>query len=132
MTFLSTAILVMIGGGLGSVSRYLVGEMIVARRGPGSGARFPTATVIVNLLGSFVLGLVAGLADLESLAAPAGLALAGVGFCGGFTTFSTFAVDIVALIEDSAWELLSGYLLSSLLGGLAMAALGFAIVIFFS
>ncbi len=131
MSTLGTAILVLIGGGLGSGCRYLIIEAFAARRRTSSGPFFDWATLLVNVVGSFVLGVVAALADLESAGAPGGFALAGVGFCGGFTAFAAFAMDLVAMVEARAWRLLTGTLVVNVLGGLAAAALGFGFIILF-
>lgn len=83
-----TALLVALGAAVGAPARVLV-----ARRWPG-----PRGTLTVNVLGSFLLGLLAGLAD-------ASYALVGVGFCGAFTTFSTFALEAV---EPLRWRYAAG------------------------
>ncbi len=127
MTQLATGMLVLIGGCFGAVARYLVSEWLKIPPAADAGPRMPVATLSVNLVGSFVLGLVSGLSELASAGAPGGLALAGIGFCGAFTTFSVFAVDLVALVEERAWRLLTGYLSMSLIGGFAAAALGLGV-----
>jgi CrcB protein len=86
---LVSALAVGIGGALGAVSRYAVGEVIERRA---------VDTFLVNTLGSFGLGFVVGV----GIGGPAALALA-VGFCGAFTTFSSFAVETVRLAEERAW-----------------------------
>lgn len=82
-----TALLIAIGGGLGAVARYGVASMIPrTRRG------FPSGITIVNIVGSFLLGLVVGMVEAKDFA----LAIEPVtlGLLGGFTTFSTWMVDI--------------------------------------
>lgn len=128
MTYLATGVLVLLGGSLGAVVRYLTAELIHSRRRSSPTPALPTATLLVNLAGSFLLGLVAGLADLGSLGGPGGLALVGIGFCGALTTFSTFAFDIVALIEERAWPVVIQYVTASVLGGLLAAWAGLSLI----
>jgi CrcB protein len=86
---LVTLLAVGVGGAFGAVSRYAVSRAI---------SRSALGVFTVNVAGSFALGVVLGL----GLNGPARLAL-GVGFCGAFTTFSSFAVETVALAEDDEW-----------------------------
>jgi CrcB protein len=84
---------------------------------------FPWSTILVNIVGSFVLGFVAG-----SVGTPLELQqntrmLLGTGLCGGFTTYSAFAVESVVLAEQRAYLLLGTYIICTLVGG-AMAAWG--------
>ncbi|MFV0459051.1 MAG: fluoride efflux transporter FluC [Actinomycetales bacterium] len=123
-TYLATGILVMLGGALGAGCRYLVAEAVRAWLPPSDAARVPWATTIVNVAGSFLLGVVTGLAGLQAVGGPAGAALLGVGFCGGFTTFSTFAVDCVSLFSARAARALSTYLAINVVAGCAAAAAG--------
>ncbi len=86
------------GGGLGAVSRYAVSLVLLHA---GSGA-FPWATLLVNLVGSFIIGLFQGLTgpDGRILARPATRQFVKAGFCGGLTTFSIFSVETVVLITE--------------------------------
>jgi len=77
----------------------------------------------VNVLGSLVLGVVSGM--LSSQGGSAALrAFAIVGFCGGFTTFSTFSNESLRMIESSQWGMLAVYMASSLLAGIAAVWIG--------
>jgi len=99
------------GGALGALARYhLTGWIAPRQRTP-----FPTGTLVVNVVGSLLLGLLVGLGAPDSA-----LAWMGAGFLGGFTTFSTFTWETLRLVEDGAW----GYALANLAlaGPLSFAA----------
>jgi CrcB protein len=118
------AVLVGLGASLGAVARYLVDRAVTHRRGPLlPGAPFPSGTWLINLSGAFVLGLLVGLAGRHGLPTAA-LAVAGTGFCGGYTTFSTFSVETIRLTEDGRAVIALMNMLSSLALGLVAAALG--------
>ncbi|MFC7141391.1 fluoride efflux transporter CrcB [Halosimplex aquaticum] len=113
MAVVNPLVLVGVGGVAGALARHLLGERIDARTGD---------TLAVNLLGSFALGAV--------LAAPASdsLALAvGTGFCGAFTTFSTFAFETVQLCERGERYRAAANALVNLVGALAAVWLGSAL-----
>jgi CrcB protein len=111
-----TWLLVALGASAGAPARYLLDTALTARLGQ----RVPWGTLTVNLAGSLVLGVLAGLSVDDGLAA-----LLGAGFCATFTTASTFAWEVVALTEAGHPRRAVGYLLASLLGGVGLAALGF-------
>lgn len=116
--------MVALGAGVGAPCRYLVDTTVTAR----AGARLPWGTLTVNLLGSLALGVLAGLA-LTGEAAPLALSLLGVGFCGAFTTASTFGWEIVALAEDGWPGRAVAYLALSVVLGLALAGAALAVVL---
>lgn len=89
-------VLVFVGGGAGSLLRYLVGRLIPATL---TGSPFPTAILLVNVLASALLGIVVGWALSRAVGEEARL-LVGVGFCGGLSTFSSFSYDTVALLQN--------------------------------
>lgn len=96
-----------------------------ARRGavaPGL-ARVPWGTLMVNVSGSLLLGLLVGLVGTGTLA-PGALAVVGTGLCGGYTTFSTWCYETVVLLERRAYAPAALNVVGSLLLGLAAAALG--------
>ncbi|HEY8545966.1 MAG TPA: CrcB family protein [Acidimicrobiales bacterium] len=108
---------VAVGAAAGAVARYLVAQALHARA-----ARFPWATLAVNVTGSFALGLVIG------LGLPAGArAVVGTGFVGAFTTFSTFALDLVRTAEDAGARPATGYVAANVVGGLAACAAALAL-----
>lgn len=87
-----TVLLVFAGGAVGAPARYLLDRWVQARHG----RRFPIGTLAVNVLGCFILGWVSASAGLGSWTAAA----VGTGFCGGFTTYSTFTVEAVELASQ--------------------------------
>ena len=120
MNPVETAALV-VGGGLGAGARYLMDAAIMRGR---SGA-FPIGILLVNVLGSFLLGLVTGLGPNV---APAWASILGVGVLGGFTTFSTVSTETALLAErgrrDWAWVNLIGTLVLSLIAAAAGLVIG--------
>jgi CrcB protein len=89
-----------IAGAVGAPVRYLV-DRICAERVAG---RFPLGTLVVNVTGSFVLGVIAGLALYHGFPSTPRSVL-GTGFCGAYTTFSTFTYETVALVEERAYAI---------------------------
>lgn len=111
-------IVVGVGGFVGAVCRYLIG-MIPLKEG----CTFPIKTFLINIAGSFLIGIVAALAmRTESLDSRTVLFLK-VGICGGFTTFSSFALETTDLMKDGKMHLAAIYtVLSVTLGVLAVFA----------
>lgn len=120
---MQTAFLVFLGGGLGSVARWLTGQAAARLLG----SHFPYGTLVVNLLGCFLMGLLARLLALpESGGANARLVLM-TGFLGGYTTFSAFALDAAGLSlagQDGAATL---YVVLSVALSLGAVAAGLAL-----
>lgn len=87
--------LVFLGGGVGSLLRYLVGRFVAVT---GTGPAFPTAILLVNVLASLVLGIVMGW-TISRVAGDDARLLLGVGVCGGLSTFSSFSYDTVVLLQ---------------------------------
>ena len=105
---LVSAVAVAVGGGIGAVSRYAVGVAV---------RRYGLDTLVVNVAGSFLFGVVLGI-EPESAVTLA----VGVGFCGAFTTFSSFAVETVRLAEEDPTAALAnatGTLVAALLAVIA-------------
>jgi CrcB protein len=94
--FMHPYILVFVGGGTGSLVRYLAGRFIPATV---AGSPFPNAILAVNVIASFVLGAVVGWVMARSMGDEVRL-LIGVGFCGGLSTFSSFSYDTVVLLQN--------------------------------
>jgi len=114
---IAAALLVGIGGALGSSLRYAV-TVWARRRGH---PNWPWATLLVNIVGSFILGV------LVVHASDATWLLAGVGFCGGLTTFSTFAADALLLAQARRRGAAASYAVVSVAAGMTAFVLGHAI-----
>jgi len=114
-----TLLWVMIAGGLGSGSRYLIGRWALTA----FGAAFPYGTLIVNLAGCFALGVVTQLASTGVMNPELRTAIA-VGFIGGFTTYSSFNQETIGLFSSGALGAAAGNIAITLAGGLAAGALG--------
>lgn len=112
---------VAIGSAVGGVSRYLLGGVIQRVLA----ASFPAGTLLINVTGSALLGFLLRYAlDTPSLT-PEIRALLGVGFCGGYTTFSTFSYETLALLEDGDWRRAGVYVTLSVVGSLLATFVGF-------
>jgi CrcB protein len=101
-------VLIAAGGALGSLCRYLLGSTLQPRPG-----QFPLGTLTVNVLGSFLVGFIIRFAIDTTHVSPEARAFLAVGFCGGFTTFSTFAWEVLALAEHGAWMRSAAYVVLS-------------------
>ncbi len=110
-----TAIAVFLGGSIGALVRYGLGIWIAPI------SEVPIATVIANLLGSALLGTLAGLTERRAARGP-GYALLGVGLAGALTTFSTFALEALQLLDRSGPLVAALYAGGSVLAGLLIAA----------
>ena len=116
-------VLVFVGGSLGSLCRYLVGLLVDYSFQLHASLTF-IATLIVNLLGCFIIGMLTGKADLNK-----GINLFLVtGFCGGFTTFSTFSKESLLLIQENHQLLALSYIVGSILFGTILLWFGYWIM----
>jgi fluoride exporter len=113
-----------LGASLGAVLRYLLDQTVNRRHG----TVFPAGTWLINITGSFVLGLLVGLSLHHGLPTQA-VAVVGTGVCGGYTTFSTFSYESIRLTEEGSGLVALGNILGSLAAGLAAAALGLALAL---
>ncbi|WP_054958114.1 fluoride efflux transporter CrcB [Paenibacillus dakarensis] len=107
-----------LGGIAGAVSRYSIGIWLGKK-----GGTFPWATFLVNMAGSFLLGLLAGSADRLPEAT---YTLLGTGFCGAFTTFSTFGYEAVTLAGQKLYMKAFTYVMMSVMLGILAAWIGYA------
>jgi|TARA_R110000868_G_scaffold230183_1_gene483317 CrcB protein len=112
------------GGAVGAVLRYGVNHATVSLWG----LNFPIATMIVNILGSFILGLIVGLFAHFGQPAPAMRTFLITGMLGAFTTFSTFSLDSVTLFERSQYGFLAFYLIGSIVFGIGAFLLAIFLV----
>ena len=108
-------LLVAMGGAVGSMARYQIGAMVLARTETWA---FPLGTFIVNVLGCLIAGILIGVAEYRDFLTLEMRLLIFTGFLGGFTTFSAFGVETVALIERGQYALAATYVLSSVVVGL--------------
>jgi fluoride exporter len=115
-------LLVFLGGCLGAPVRYLADHFVQGRHN----SVFPWGTFSVNVAGSFVLGLLMGASRAAGLPQEAVL-VAGTGFCGALTTFSTFGFETMRLLEEGSLLEAIVNCVASLAAGLAAAAAGFAL-----
>jgi CrcB protein len=116
-----TVLLLALAGGLGAVARFVLDGTVTAARS----WRYPVGTTVINLGGSFLLGLLAGLAG-RVLPGSAYLVL-GTGFLGGYTTFSTAAYETVRLAEQRRWGAALLHGLGQVVVATALAALGYVL-----
>nr|WP_231365737.1 MULTISPECIES: fluoride efflux transporter CrcB [unclassified Thioalkalivibrio] len=108
------------GGALGSALRLGMQEWMVAH----FGRAFPWGTLSINILGSFLIGVLAVVLVERLELHPAWRLLLVVGVLGGFTTFSTFSLEVVHMVDVGAWARALGYMLASLLVCVLAAAAG--------
>lgn len=112
---------VMVGGGLGSVARFLISRYYLLHQTEAS--KFPWPTLWANLLACLILGVLIFFDEEKKLSDSYKYTLA-VGFCGGFSTFSTFSLELVQLIKKDDWAIAVTYLAVSVLAGVLCIYLG--------
>ncbi|MDN3724643.1 fluoride efflux transporter CrcB [Aequorivita sp. SDUM287046] len=115
--------LVFIGGGFGSVLRYLLSNWLNT-----SETSFPIGTFASNIIGCFLVGLILGAAAKNITFSPNAVLLLATGFCGGFTTFSTFALESNLFLKNGDFLIFALYTIASFAVGLAMVFLGLWLV----
>jgi fluoride exporter len=111
------------GGGIGSMARYLCQKYLYQWHP----SPFPWGTFLVNILGCFLIGLFYGLSEKGNLLSPEWRLLLVTGFCGGYTTFSTFAYENIALLKSNDFLYFGLYSIGSLVLGITATFLGMAI-----
>ncbi len=117
---LKNVLAVGLGSAFGGIARY--GIALVLKNLCGA---FPWGTLCVNALGCFLLGLLWGWLGRHGGADSAWVLLLTVGFCGGFTTFSTFSKEALMLLQGGAWVAFVLYLVGSVVLGLALMSLAY-------
>lgn len=121
---MTALVLVFMGGCVGAETRYLTDRFV----GLWHASAFPWGTLTVNVVGSAILGLVAGWWPGSSGTSDAAL-LIGTGFCGALTTFSTFSFETFRLAEERQLRTALTYVGVSLVAGVAAASLGYGLAI---
>ncbi len=116
----SRFLLIFLGGGLGSVSRFACSSLA----GRVMGLQFPYGTLAVNLIGAFLIGIIVELMALK-LSAPDHMRLLLVtGFLGGFTTFSAFSLETALMLQRGDYRQMLCYVLASVIGTVALVLCG--------
>ena len=121
---MQSLLLVMLGGAFGAGARHLAGRAMLAWLG----AEFPYGTLSVNLVGGLAMGVLAGVLARSAIAGEPWRLFIGVGILGGFTTFSSFSLDVVVLAERGAPALALAYVLVSVVGAIAALFAGLSLV----
>ena len=112
-------LLVAVAGGLGAAARYGLGVTFAP-------AGNPWITLAINVAGSLLLGVLVGLA-VQRTVSPVTVTTLGVGFLGGFTTFSSFSADALRLLQDNRRGAALLYVAASVTAGIAAAGLGYLV-----
>ena len=116
-------LLICLGGAIGTGARYLV-AVWVART---VGTAFPYGTLLINAGGSFLLGLLIQLSLSTDMISAEMRLIIGTGILGGFTTYSTFNYETLALVREDAWEVALVNIAATLIGCLIAGALGIGV-----
>lgn len=106
-------IIVGVGGFIGTVCRYLVGLISFKE-----GCAFPVKTWLINIIGSFLIGMIAALAVKIDSLNPRIVLFLKIGICGGFTTFSSFALETSDLLKEGRMHLAALYVILSMVVGI--------------
>ncbi|MBD1567094.1 fluoride efflux transporter CrcB [Vibrio sp. S12_S33] len=113
-----------LGGAFGACSRYLISELCVVLLGRG----FPYGTLVVNVVGSFIMGLLIAAFESELLATEPWRQIIGLGFLGALTTFSTFSMDNVLLMQQGAFFKMGLNILLNVVLSISVAWIGFQLL----
>ena len=116
-------LLVFVGGGFGSVLRYVIGKYFNATQ-----YGFPYGTFAVNILGSLLIGIILGLAVKNNSISQSQTLLLATGFCGGFTTFSAFAYENHVFLKNGDFINFASYTIASFVLGFLAVFLGLYLV----
>lgn len=116
-------LVVALGGGIGACLRYLIGLIPLKES-----FTFPVKTLFINLLGCFVIGLIAAIAAKTTSLSPRTVLFIKTGLCGGFTTFSTFALETETLLKTGHIGLAILYVALSVGVGVGLAFVGQLVV----
>ena len=116
-------LLVFFGGGIGSVLRFLVGKYLNSTE-----TGIPYGTFAANILGSFLIGIILGFAAKNNSLTQSQTLLLATGFCGGFTTFSTFAYENHVFLKSGDFTSFALYTIASFVIGFLAVFLGLFLV----
>jgi len=116
-------LIVGLGGAVGSMLRYAVQKFFQLQ----TGATFPTGTLLVNIAGCFLIGILWSLVSRSFTWNDEMKLLLMTGFCGGFTTFSAFTLEGIGLLKENKMALFLIYLTASVVGGLLATFIGIRI-----
>ncbi len=108
---------------MGSIARYLLSQIIQQN----ATSSFPWGTLVVNVVGSLLIGLFYGLSERGAIGSSEARLFLTVGLCGGFTTFSTFSNENLALLRDGQFSFFAMYAFASVALGLVAVMGGFAL-----
>ena len=111
---MTDCLIVAAGGAIGAVCRFLIGKLTI-----GSSDGFPIKTFIGNILGCFLIGLIAALTLKQFADSPRLVLFLKVGVCGGFTTFSSFVLETGGLLEKGSYITAAAYIILSVVVGVA-------------
>ena len=123
MELIKTILAVGAGSFLGGAGRYLVSLVMKS-----ISQRFPWATLVVNLVGCFLIGLLWGVFSKNGTEGSNWALFLTVGLCGGFTTFSTFSKEALVMLQGGNVWGFAGYVAISVIAGIALVALGYFLV----
>ena len=115
-------IYIFLGGGFGSVFRYLISKFFIVDKNS-----FPWSTLIANFTGCFIIGSILGWYVYNNKQYSDLFIFLSIGFCGGLTTFSTFSIEGLTFLKNGELLLFVIYIFTSILGGLLLTALGYYI-----
>ncbi len=117
-------VLVGLGGGIGSIARYLIGDWLRYATAPD---RFPVATFVVNIVGCLIAGMLAGMIARYDVLSPQVRLFLFTGLLGGFTTFSAFGLETTLLLRRGEIQTAATYAVASLVLGIAAVWIGYRI-----
>jgi len=124
---MKTALVVFAGSGAGGVLRYIIQKFFI----DAGYVNFPTGTLVVNILGCFLIGLFNAVAEKNNLIGAEWRIALTTGFCGGFTTFSTFANENMSLFKNGDYLYFWLYIAGSIILGIGAVILGTSCIKFF-
>jgi fluoride exporter len=112
--------LIAISGAVGTLARYGLQDLVQIR----AGTTFPYGTLLVNLTGCFLLGLIGQFTLNRMVISPDWRAAIAIGFFGGYTTFSSFGWETAKMLEDGEWARATAYVAASVVAGLLLSVAG--------